>query len=63
MEVEEPVNPDDTLAKRISSLGEDLSTFAMRLSAEMDLSGVFAKQLPKKCLHIIVQVPSTSACL
>jgi hypothetical protein len=36
--------------------------FATRLSTELELSDMFAKQLSKTYVHILVQVPSTGMC-
>jgi hypothetical protein len=59
LEVQEPVDPDDTLPYRIEKRGADLSKFAKRLSAGNQISYLFPQAPQKGQLHIIVKVPSS----
>ena len=51
--------PADTLAERISLLGNNLSTFAEKLEPVDDILDIFSTQPPRWDLHIIVKVPVT----
>lgn len=54
----ELVDPDDTLPERMGVRGNNLMTFATRLSSGNKLSTLFPQNPPEGHLHIVVHHPS-----
>jgi hypothetical protein len=61
-QLDEPelVDPDDTLAERMKSRGNNVSTLATRLSSGNKLSTLFPQPPREDHLYILVQRSSTS---
>jgi len=56
----EPVGPDNTLAERIGLRGDNVATFAKRLTVTQNVSTLFPQHPLEDHVHILVQLPSTS---
>ncbi|KAM6498794.1 hypothetical protein JOM56_006742 [Amanita muscaria] len=53
----EPLEPNNTFARRVSTKISDLSEVATEPSPWKKLSVLFPQQPPQDCLHIIIQMP------
>ena len=57
-----PIKPEATLGDRIRAHTSDLSQLADKLDSSDEVSDIFPSHVPKKHLHIIVQLPPTGEC-
>ncbi|KAM6494870.1 hypothetical protein JOM56_009493 [Amanita muscaria] len=53
----EPLEPDDTFARRVSTKFSSLSEVATEPGPWKKLSALFPQQPPQDCLHVIIQMP------
>ena len=57
-----PIKPEATLGDRIRAHTSDLSQLADKLDSSDEVSDIFPSHVPKKHLHIILQLPPTGEC-